>query len=79
MAKSIKTKEQTLNIDVLPDEEEKRLVQLLSDGKKVDEIVEIEKSERWYIGEKLMRMRQKFGVKNSTQMVALFLRNKIIQ
>jgi len=78
MAKSIKTKEQTLNIDVLPDEEEKRLVQLLSDGKKVDEIVEIEKSERWYIGEKLMRMRQKFGVKNSTQMVALFLRNKII-
>ena len=69
--------EVTSEVSVMP--MEKQIIELLSNGTKADDIRKHIKMAAGTFANLLKDMRLKYGCKNTTHLVAYFLRNQIIQ
>lgn len=72
-------KEQGINVVATATDEEKKWVKMLSEGKLVTEVAKELKVNTDTFSYHLANLRKKFGCKNSKELIALFLRNKLIE
>jgi len=62
-----------------PSEEEKKWVKMLADGKSYKEIAIANEMNKNTFAYKITSLRERFNCENSNELVAFFLRNKLIE
>lgn len=68
-----------IEVELTPTEWELGLVQMLSDGLNQDSIAETVGKNKFTLATELAILRQRYQCKNSTHLVALFLRHGLIK
>jgi len=69
---------QNIEITVTPTEQEKKVVEMLANGLKGNHIAEKLRTSESGVAANLAEIRRKYNCKNSTELVALFFRKKLI-
>jgi len=69
---------QNIEIRVTPTKQEKEVVEMLANGLKGNNIAEKLRTNESSVAANLAEIRRKYNCKNSTELVALFFRNKLI-
>lgn len=67
-----------IEVELTPSEKEIKLVKMLSDGVNQDSIAETIGQNKFTMATELSILRQRYQCKNSTHLVAFFLRNGLI-
>lgn len=67
-----------IEVELTPSEKEISLVKMLSDGINQDSIAEAIGQNKFTMATELAALRQRYQCKNSTHLVAFFLRNGLI-
>lgn len=67
-----------IEVELSPSEREINLVKMLSDGVNQDSIAEVVGKNKFTLATELAVLRQRYQCKNSTHLVAFFLRNGLI-